>query len=323
MSIKDRTGEYKATVESLRGQYSGYDGYNNIDEVDDPVVRRRSPLSTTPNANDPQHHLSMHSQFMARASTISKDLQVVCGQLERLTKVTRSSKALLDDHRHSEYVELAASIENSIQRLNGDLNGLRAIQRQQPEQQHSSGVLVSLQTRLADASKSLAGVLRERERVEQEQRARREQYSAGIKLPDNLGLTDRRPLLVENDTDSGSSPYQEKQKQHNMPLSFQQMSLVQSTDTSYLDARSAAVQGIERSIHEIGSIFQQLTQMIAEQGDLVQRIDANIDDVHFNIGRGHAELLKYYNYVSSNRWLLLKMFVVLMVFMVIFNAVFL
>jgi syntaxin 5 len=90
-----------------------------------------------------------------------------------------------------------------------------------------------------------------------------------------------------------------------------------------LEARSAAVQGIEKSINEIGQIFQQLTHMIAEQGETVQRIDANIEDVGFNIERGHLELIKYYKYVSSNRWLLLKMFMVLIVFMVIFNAFFL
>jgi syntaxin 5 len=46
------------------------------------------------------------------------------------------------------------------------------------------------------------------------------------------------------------------------------------------------VQGIEKSINVIGHIFQQLNHMIAEQGETVQRIDANIEDMGFKIERG-------------------------------------
>jgi len=41
------------------------------------------------------------------------------------------------------------------------------------------------------------------------------------------------------------------------------------------------------------------------------RIDANTDDIESNVTGAQTELLKYYSYVSSNRWLMVKVFAVL------------
>jgi len=54
--------------------------------------------------------------------------------------------------------------------------------------------------------------------------------------------------------------------------------------------------------------------MVAEQRETVQRIDADTQDIAANVDSGHRELLKYYASISSNRWLMLKVFGVLIVF---------
>lgn len=41
------------------------------------------------------------------------------------------------------------------------------------------------------------------------------------------------------------------------------------------------------------------------------RIDANTDDIESNVAGAQTELLKYYSYVSSNRWLMVKVFAVI------------
>jgi len=51
-----------------------------------------------------------------------------------------------------------------------------------------------------------------------------------------------------------------------------------------------------------------------EQGEQIQRIDADTEDVVDNIEGAQRELLKYWNRVSGNRWLVAKMFGVLMIF---------
>ena len=53
--------------------------------------------------------------------------------------------------------------------------------------------------------------------------------------------------------------------------------------------------------------------MVAEQRETVQRIDADTTDIADNISGAQRELLKYYASISSNRWLMIKIFGVLIV----------
>lgn len=48
--------------------------------------------------------------------------------------------------------------------------------------------------------------------------------------------------------------------------------------------------------------------MVAEQRETVQRIDADTTDIADNISGAQRELLKYYASISSNRWLMIKIF---------------
>lgn len=89
--------------------------------------------------------------------------------------------------------------------------------------------------------------------------------------------------------------------------------LIRSQDT-YIQTRSTAIESIESTIAELGQIFTQLAQMVAEQRETVQRIDADTVDIASNVSGAQRELLKYYASISSNRWLMLKVFGVLIVF---------
>lgn len=57
---------------------------------------------------------------------------------------------------------------------------------------------------------------------------------------------------------------------------------------------------------------------VQEQGELTIRIDENIDDTLTNVESAHSQLLKYMNSISNNRWLVMKVFAVLLFFMFIF-----
>jgi hypothetical protein len=90
---------------------------------------------------------------------------------------------------------------------------------------------------------------------------------------------------------------------------------------SYIQSRSTAIESIETTIAELGQIFNQLAHMVAEQRETVQRIDADTFDIASNVGGAQRELLKYYTNISSNRWLMLKVFGVLIVFVRSFSFV--
>ena len=90
---------------------------------------------------------------------------------------------------------------------------------------------------------------------------------------------------------------------------------------TYINARGEAIEAIERTINELGGIFGQLATMVSEQSEQIQRIDQNTDDVVDNVEGAQRELMKYWSRVSGNRWLVAKMFGVLMVFFLIWVLV--
>lgn len=52
------------------------------------------------------------------------------------------------------------------------------------------------------------------------------------------------------------------------------------------------------------------------------RIDSNVDDAQLNVEAAHDELLRYFRSISSNRWLMVKVFGVVIVFILIFAIFF-
>ncbi|GAA5938794.1 t-SNARE syntaxin [Sporobolomyces koalae] len=103
---------------------------------------------------------------------------------------------------------------------------------------------------------------------------------------------------------------------------YMQMELAQQQgDDQYLSSRSTAIETIESTVAELGQIFSQLAHMVAVQGEQVTRIDADTEDIAANVTGAQSELLRYYASVSSNRWLMLKVFGVLIIFFLVFVLV--
>lgn len=96
-----------------------------------------------------------------------------------------------------------------------------------------------------------------------------------------------------------------------------QMMLYDESD-QYVQERAETMQNIESTIVELGGIFQQLAHMVKEQEEMVERIDTNVQDAEMNIEAAHGEILKYFQTVSKNRWLMIKIFGVLIFFFIFF-----
>lgn len=47
-----------------------------------------------------------------------------------------------------------------------------------------------------------------------------------------------------------------------------------------------------------------------------------MEDTQLNVEAAHTEILKYFQSVSSNRWLMIKIFLVLVVFFIVFVVFF-
>lgn len=123
-------------------------------------------------------------------------------------------------------------------------------------------------------------------------------------------------LLIEQDQVAIdlNAPLLPNQQQHNQT---QQMMVYDESD-NYVQQRAETMQNIESTIVELGGIFQQLAHMVKEQEEMVERIDSNVQDAELNIEAAHGQILKYFQSVSKNRWLMIKIFGVLIMFFIFF-----
>lgn len=121
---------------------------------------------------------------------------------------------------------------------------------------------------------------------------------------------------VSIDMNSDSTPLLAGDHRHSNQQQ-QQMMLYDESD-NYVQQRAETMQNIESTIVELGGIFQQLAHMVKEQDEMVERIDSNVQDAEMNIEAAHGEILKYFQTVSKNRWLMIKIFGVLIFFFIFF-----
>ena len=87
--------------------------------------------------------------------------------------------------------------------------------------------------------------------------------------------------------------------------------------SNYTESRAQAVETINTTMNELGTMFSQLMEMIEFQGQDIQRIDDDVSDIENNLSAGLTELQTTYNN-SSNKMLMMKIFGIFMAFMVIF-----
>ncbi|KAJ2142354.1 Integral membrane protein SED5 [Coemansia sp. RSA 1807] len=319
-TLRDRTAEYRSLVTALRN-------------------RQQSPLPPATKSKNPQVSFG---EFSKHAGAIGQDIQSTTLLLEQLAKLARG-KTIFDD-KTREINALTTQVKQRIAAINGKIMSLQQLQRQQNGShgghqaiEHHSNVVLSLQSQLASTSTVFKDVLELRSESLKESGSRKEQFigpaaaAASNVAFSPTGVRNRR----RNDPASlvDSPLYQTERPPASMrstaahddfvalslpdmdEASSSQMLLMQQDQSSaYLDGRSEAINSIESTISELGSIFQQLAHMVSEQRDVVQRIDANVESIDTNIGAAHTELLKYYTNISSNRWLIVKIFMVILVF---------
>jgi syntaxin 5 len=251
-------------------------------------------------------------------------------------------KTLFDD-RPVEISELTYIIKQDLASLNSQISSLQTLNQSlhpnasQPksadqEGQHNKNVVVMLQGKVADVAANFKDVLEVRTKNIQASRSRTENFVSSVSAKTATGLDAQRsesPLYQSTGTSrqrtpqaghsssdllslepSSSSTLMRHGQQSDSQLLM--MEEAQPTNT-YIQQRGEAIEAIERTINELGGIFGQLATMVSEQSEMIQRIDANTEDVVDNVQGAQRELLKYWSRVSGNRWLVAKMFGVLMV----------
>ncbi|KAI9767318.1 MAG: cis-Golgi t-SNARE syntaxin [Geoglossum simile] len=342
-SIQDRTAEFLSVLNQVQKRQA-------LSKVG---AQRQSLLSDTqrreadgsPNGDAKGGRKGGRSEFARRAAEIGRGITGTMAKLERLAQLAKR-KTLFDD-RPVEIAELTYIVKQDLSSLNSQISSLQSLSRSQHPQslrsgggdqegEHNKNVVVLLQGKLADVSVNFKEVLEVRTKNIQASRSRTENFVSSVSSHsrppsslDNIHAS-ASPLYNTTPTKTGSPQPGFSQNRNPdlltldpasspsslLPQSDQQLLMMEEAQPSntYIQARGEAIEAIERTISELGGIFGQLASMVSEQSEMIQRIDANTEDVVDNVQGAQRELMKYWSRVSGNRWLVAKMFGVLMIF---------
>ncbi|KAG6209107.1 hypothetical protein E4U50_003090 [Claviceps purpurea] len=314
-SIQDRTSEFKSVLlQAQKRQHANKVG-----------AQRRSLLTDAQKAAADGSAPPRRSDFARKAAEIGRGISATMGKLEKLAQLAKR-RTLFDD-RPVEINELTFVIKQDLSSLNQQIGSLSSLTKQQhpkadQEGEHNKNVVYLLQGKLTDVSVNFKDVLEERTKNIQASRSRTENFISSVSQ--HAGPSIQQSASPLYGTPNRASPAPAGSDTLSLhPVSDQQMLKMEEAQTTntYIEQRGEAIQAIEQTIGELGSIFGQLATMVSEQSEMIQRIDANTEDVADNVDGAQRELLKYWSRVSSNRWLVAKMFGVLMIFFLLWVLV--
>uniref|UniRef100_A0AC35UBG3 t-SNARE coiled-coil homology domain-containing protein n=1 Tax=Rhabditophanes sp. KR3021 TaxID=114890 RepID=A0AC35UBG3_9BILA len=301
MPFRDRTQEFRTTGASYQMKIQ----------------------ANVPKANlDGRQQLIKESiEFNQLSKRISRDLTSTCAKLEKLAELAKR-KSLFED-KGNDIEELAKVVKQDITGLNKQIAllmeyGKQRVGSHNQSQDHSKLVVVGLQSKLANVSKTYQDVLGVRTENMKQIRNRAGMYSQtqqqrtnGPMLPNS---STKSLLLMDDERKHGVALDMDGLEQEQL----QNQAMILDETEGYLRSRNTAMETIEKNIHEIGSIFSQLATLVAEQGDMITRIDSNVEQSSINIEGAHHELVKYFNTIARNRWLVFKVFFTICIAFMIF-----
>ncbi|KFG82997.1 syntaxin 5 [Metarhizium anisopliae] len=313
-SIQDRTSEFKSVLAQAQKR-------QNANKVGS---QRRSLLTDAQKAAADGSAQPKRSDFARKAAEIGRGISATMGKLEKLAQLAKR-RTMFDD-RPVEINELTFVIKQDLSALNQQIGGLQSLSKQQhpkadQEGEHNKNVVYLLQGKLTDVSANFKDVLEERTKNIQASRSRTENFISSVSQHAQPSIQKSASPLYG--TPSRSSPAPASDTLSLNPVGDQQLLMMEEAQPTnvYIQQRGEAIEAIESTINELGSIFGQLATMVSEQSEMIERIDANTDDVVDNVEGAQRELLKYWSRVSSNRWLIAKMFGVLMIFFLLWVLV--
>ena len=86
-------------------------------------------------------------------------------------------------------------------------------------------------------------------------------------------------------------------------------------------SRLASARLAEKSIAELGVMFTKMSTLITQQGEVLERIEDDVEAASGDIDAGHDEIVKLYGMTKGNRGLILKVFGILIA-LIIFMKVY-
>ena len=314
----DRTNEFFQIIKSIQSkpQY-----LPKVHEATELRARRGQGVKSSDKA------LASYAEFMNRSRSTARDLARAYSRLQELIQLSKRTTLYDWEETSHQLSQLILVVKQDIRNLTAQVEELKKLQSVNPSfgsnyrskshnmESHASTVILNLQQSLASMSSDFKATLEIRSQNQQKQAARRQQFSSTESASFFANGSSNSSAIIDlngHDSYSINSHPAPTQIQHNQLLVYE------DNTPQYLEERANAMQSVESTIVELGTIFNQLATMVQQQEEMIGRIDANVSDAALNVESAHEQLIQYFRSISSNRWLMLKVFGVLFVFFLLF-----
>lgn len=245
---------------------------------------------------------------MERCSQILTEITEANSNLKSLEQMSKTSSPFNDTHL--KYNKIGQAIESTIKGLEKQLSLIETKELKHLNNFQNKIVTNTVETlkmRLEDLSIRYQKFLKTQGdtiRTIEKRRA-------------NLVNSDSRKKNKRNNIEDIYSSLPEQDPEDN--TGFQEtVQSYKSGNNEYYKERNTAVQHIEKAMTDMASMFNRISQMIYRQGEMIERIDNETTISLSNINKAEHEVHELKKDVQSNRKLLLKVFAIIILFIVFY-----
>jgi syntaxin 5 len=291
MVLKDRTAEFIALA----------------DQIHQRDANEKKPLAIDRTENT-------KTEFSMLSSQVGKGIKDTTEKLVKLTKLAKNRDLFMD--KTGEIQDLTFVIKQDIHNLRKQIAMLEdcvhngPISKNPQAKTHSQTVVKTLNSKLKSTVNDFKEALEVRNENMKALQETKKMFTGNSRRTLESPLY-KSPFAVDSTPLGGSDVV------INMGQSSSLMQL-QNLPNNVAMERLNTVEAIEKTIIELGEIFQQIGQIVAEQDFLVQRIDHNVTQVLDNTSEAERQIAKYLSKISEHRGLIIKVFFVLIIFILIF-----
>lgn len=253
------------------------------------------------------------NEVYAESARIGQQLNAIAGKIEQLKQLNKK-KGLFDDTTTqfgsvtAEITDNTARVDQLLAALDARANELAGRANTRHASESARNAVQALKLRHTQNMQDFFQAVQTRKDTEQKKQTRRRQQTSsrypgrahGVGMGSDYmdGESDQNPLI----TGSG----------------YAAQGRIQGGNSVLYAERANAMEQVQRSISEMAQMFKQFREMVESQQSLVMRIDDNVDQSALHINTGNEELAKYLKYIQGNRSLLIKMFIIVLFFIVVY-----
>eukprot|EP00039_Didymoeca_costata_P032438 m.37833 g.37833 ORF g.37833 m.37833 type:complete len:305 (-) comp9357_c0_seq1:1396-2310(-) len=302
VDLRDRTLEFRKTFDTL-SQRRGHIGINH--------QKQPEPAS---------EKNEFAEQFAEIAGRVNRDIALTGESLRQLDELA-SSAGLYDD-KPEEIRDLTSIIKRNIPEHKKEVHMLQELvtmsgsgSGQGHLKAHAVKVVGILAKRLDVAAKEFEGVMKKRIDHLKKNKMRRDEFNFESKH-DFGAVNDEMPTLLGA---LGNEPTTDDTV-INMGPSEQALALIQNDNI--LEDRANTMQSIEASMLEVQDIMKDMVHVISIQGETVETLHDNVEQTEETVSNARKTLEQTLTSMRSNKWLMMKIFGILLFFFILFIVVF-